>query len=186
MTRDELDAIAARANAATPGPWSEESDESVWELYAGRGEFHGMKLAKCMKRAQRYAEYWPNDADAAFIAHARGDVPALLVHIDTQQAQIDALTRDAALARFGASVLVEYASENERGDLEGGWVQEAAIRHGVMDQIRRVIPCNQACACAEFYGEGETAWCYPVKDWHRVMDVAKGVDAARTVTPGEA
>lgn len=59
--------LREHVEAATPGHWTVEQDDDVWELYAGRGESHGYKLAKCMKRNQRYMEYWPNDADSAYM-----------------------------------------------------------------------------------------------------------------------
>lgn len=59
---------AEAAEKTTPGRWTVEQDDDAWELYAGRGEYHGFKLAKCMKRHQRYMEYWPPEAHSAHIA----------------------------------------------------------------------------------------------------------------------
>jgi hypothetical protein len=67
MTDEELAAVKARCDAATPGPWQSEYDN------CGNGGF---------------SEWWNvgsglmnEEADAAFIAHAREDVPALLAEI---------------------------------------------------------------------------------------------------------
>jgi hypothetical protein len=73
----DLDAIEARAKAATPGPWEGSTQTGV----AGGGflaqvfEGYGMTLAiATMER--------PNGtANAAFIAAARTDVPALIAEV---------------------------------------------------------------------------------------------------------
>lgn len=66
MTHDELQAIKARAAAATPGPWSvNNTDPDV--VLDSDGRFVG--------RADE-------DADAEFIAHARTDVPALIAEVE--------------------------------------------------------------------------------------------------------
>lgn len=60
--RIDLDAIEARATAATPGPWSVSVDGITVEDPDGRD----------------VCDAWQSDGDAAFIAHARADVPALI------------------------------------------------------------------------------------------------------------
>jgi hypothetical protein len=95
--RVDLDAIEARASAATEGPWLVEEADDVWELYAQRDRtHHGYKLAKCMKSGQPYAEYWPNERDAAFISHARQDIPALIAEVRSLRAQVAALAGERA------------------------------------------------------------------------------------------
>lgn len=64
--------IEARVKAATEGPWEygKRPDGSVW-LSTGNPE-----------RGQHYQGDWEGfDADAAFIAHARTDVPYLLAEV---------------------------------------------------------------------------------------------------------
>lgn len=95
--RVDLEAIEARASAATEGPWLVEEADDVWELYAQRDRtHHGYKLAKCMKSGQPYAEYWPNERDAAFISHARQDIPALIAEVRSLRAQVAALAGERA------------------------------------------------------------------------------------------
>lgn len=79
MTPEELDAIESRANAAAPGPWraprrkhleqvvffASDDPEDVIVL---AGNSPGMKLGL-------------SPEDAAFIAHAREDVPALVAEV---------------------------------------------------------------------------------------------------------
>jgi hypothetical protein len=73
----DLNAIEARANAATPGPWSyatayvNAGKEDIALLYSAFGD-------------GTIDEFFPNAINnAAFIAHARQDVPVLLAHVRT-------------------------------------------------------------------------------------------------------
>lgn len=81
MTDEELAAIKARAEAATAGPWHVSGDGTVysddrsmeWEASEdaeGLYNYSGKQL----------------DADAAFIAHARADIPALLAEVEAWRA----------------------------------------------------------------------------------------------------
>ena len=81
MTNDELEAVRARVLAATAGPW--EAD-ITGEIYAPD------QSSVCMALMSDVG------LNAAFIAHARTDIPALL----------DALTRAEAHAERLASVIV--------------------------------------------------------------------------------
>ena len=65
MTNEELAAIRARCEAATPGTWTAICPRISWRIMAG--ECYVME-----------SEIVRTPADAAFIAHARQDVPALL------------------------------------------------------------------------------------------------------------
>lgn len=71
----------------TPGKWFTEESEGWWELYAENlyeispgkmVEVHPLKLAKCAKKNQNFAEYWPKPEDARFIVAAHKLVPELL------------------------------------------------------------------------------------------------------------
>ena len=81
MTTPDLDAIRARAEAATEGPWEAEALEgnivtptqgTIVEVYS-----------------------W-TDADAEFIAHAREDVPALLAEVEQLRAELAHARMDRA------------------------------------------------------------------------------------------
>lgn len=85
---DELIAIRARADAATPGPWSD--DGSVYSIPEWEAEPKG---------GPRFMEWIPNGydhnrrdqmiLDRTFIAAARSDIPALLAALDTVTAERD-------------------------------------------------------------------------------------------------
>lgn len=73
----DLDAISARAAAATEGPWVIERAR-IWS-----GEPHPPKTELLMFRGGR--EWTP---DAEFIAHARTDVPALVEEVKRLREQV--------------------------------------------------------------------------------------------------
>lgn len=72
----DIDAIEARANASTPGPWCEHPNgSSVWS---------GTEY-DCEDMSQRHVANTRQDergvVDAEFIAHARQDIPSLLAEV---------------------------------------------------------------------------------------------------------
>ena len=100
MTEDELKAIEARANAATPGPWTIEKprvDGEGWATgvviaatFAGQGIFSKsgrparVKPTGRVYREARGGQYPANDQ--TFIAHSREDIPSLLAEVRRMQA----------------------------------------------------------------------------------------------------
>ena len=94
LTPDKLAVIAARLEAATPGPWqadtSDPDDVVVWgplpdSFIANVGDwtFHGEAPG------QRAVVVVEVGADAALIAHAPTDLAACLRHIAAQQERIE-------------------------------------------------------------------------------------------------
>lgn len=78
MTRPDLTAIAARAEAATPGPWTLQP----------RGDDKGMMGWNVDGPPEGVRGEFALRSDAAFICAARDDVPALLqyiVYLEEQQ-----------------------------------------------------------------------------------------------------
>ncbi|GAA1977209.1 hypothetical protein [Kitasatospora viridis] len=111
LTDEQLTAIAARAEGATPGPWTPDEDESVWRLHGTHPRIPGMKwqILKAAKQGTPYAEYWPNPADAEFIAAARADVPALLAEVHRLRAERDGARTQVAAAQAYADELTTSA-----------------------------------------------------------------------------
>jgi hypothetical protein len=72
----DLDAIEARANAATPGPWTQEGNLVGEQGNEGQDLFHVLSTVRNGRVA--WDEVAPN---AAFIAHAREDIPALVARV---------------------------------------------------------------------------------------------------------
>ncbi len=78
----DLDAILARANAATDGPWA------AYDLRHQRGgqiRLHGggYRIANVMRSGDRAAE------DAEFITAARTDVPELVAEVERLRGALD-------------------------------------------------------------------------------------------------
>lgn len=73
----DLTAIRARAEAATPGPWT------TWV------DGHNNHSGVCTDDGEVGISDDVEGADAEFIAHARTDVPALLDALEAAQSRID-------------------------------------------------------------------------------------------------
>jgi hypothetical protein len=81
MTKQELAAIESRANAATREPWIVDGTYvPTASLSAVSVYGMGMEVAECQM-----------DADGAFIAAARVDVPALIAEVRRLRVERDAL-----------------------------------------------------------------------------------------------
>lgn len=115
MTRDQLDAIRARVEAATPGPWEPSSDTLTW-IHV---EAHGLTVAECRTYLNRQHTDAQNDANAAFIAKAREDVPALLAEVERLTAEIKDAESDAELAETQLDEIVELVGEGGDGSAFG-------------------------------------------------------------------
>src|SRR5262245_18825226 len=66
-----IDAIRAREQAATKGPWWSDEDGDMWRLHGIHAGPLNQQILKAPKRGTPYAEYWPDQADAEFITHSR-------------------------------------------------------------------------------------------------------------------
>jgi hypothetical protein len=104
MTADERNAIRARAEAATPGPWARdlyedgESGEGPLGVFPGaRGEW--VESNNVIRPPSAEGDLGDDVAtcdrngDAEFIAHAREDIPRLLADNDALRAEVAALLR---------------------------------------------------------------------------------------------
>lgn len=106
MTPDELAAIKARAEAATEGPWewgepSDENwpsmDQNLWTAAETNGDREGVVTSWGYDADGINA----SDADRAFIAHARQDIPNLLTEVERLLAVIDRVREVHAEGEFG-------------------------------------------------------------------------------------
>jgi hypothetical protein len=117
MTPDELDAIEARAAAATPGPWAAEDERHgkgscsccgevlyAWNIVAPSREV----VVSAMDDVTPGVH---GDADATFIAHARTDVPALITALREAwaEAEVEQLRRQRDALRDEVAELRERA-----------------------------------------------------------------------------
>lgn len=91
---DEAAEIAARAAAATAGPWAVLDDtggSGMSIALPGTASYDAHVVSGC----DEYGCGVGDEADAAFIAHARADVPRLLADRAARIAERDALLADA-------------------------------------------------------------------------------------------
>ena len=88
-----LDEIEARANAATPGPWRDRHQvcSEVWGQ-APDSQTCSMQIARI-----GHAQF--DALNAAFIAHARTDVPALIARVRELETERDGYARSHAILR---------------------------------------------------------------------------------------
>lgn len=92
-----LNAIEARANAATPGPWYQGRDDRRYED-SGHAFTH-----EDMNHSDSY-DVFPdaaNPEDAEFVAHARTDVPALVATLRRLDAALTELAHHGDLTPAG-------------------------------------------------------------------------------------
>lgn len=103
LSVQQLAEIAARAEAATPGPWCTDD----WEIYTGTEYLPWASTwigETCRPEDRKGAR-----VDAAFIAAARTDVPVLLAEVERLRAALGTATdevaeRDAEIGRWSARV----------------------------------------------------------------------------------
>ena len=118
MTDEELAKIEARANAATAGPWARdmyedgEEGEGPHGVHPGsRGEWvesrDVVSYAASDVGTVEIAAGCYTDADAAFIAAARADVPALVAEVRRLRSGIESAQGHAALLGRVADVFDE-------------------------------------------------------------------------------
>lgn len=134
----DLDAIEARANAATQGPWRFWNDGWVGRLTGNpnvasppivapiRDAWHAHRDGPCPHDTSH------SRADAEFIAHARTDVPALVALVRAKQSWIDGAKVDldgydearaaiAAVRALHRPVPVQDECDHDDVSLCGGW-----------------------------------------------------------------
>ncbi len=118
LTNDDLAAIRERAEKATPGPWHTVGHDAP-RLYAqGEGQAIG--------EFYQPRGYGNAAANAAFIAAARSDVPALLAHIDALMADLKAANDRAFNAENDAQEARHWQQEGDRTD---DWTQRVRDDH---------------------------------------------------------
>lgn len=91
MTGLDLDAIRARAQAATPGPWWPWDRGVGWQIAIGDGLDEWDRPKRLLPEGQRTDIALREDAE--FIAAARQDIPALLAEVERLRAEVTETTQ---------------------------------------------------------------------------------------------
>jgi len=89
MTESELQAIEARAEAATEGPWNIEGDEPKHLALSGWSASMWSAGSGYQVLLHRGTSWQPKRSDFEFIAHARTDIPALLAEVRRLRARAE-------------------------------------------------------------------------------------------------
>lgn len=96
MTKLDIEAIKARAEAATEGPWEVSSEGPGYPV----GIFSRLGTKSARTVIYPDDDYETGEPDLEFIAHAREDIPALLTYIDELEAQIERVRLEAKAEAF--------------------------------------------------------------------------------------
>ena len=149
MTNERLEEIAARVNAATPGPWLASTElvgALVQDITDGSGE-----LFCCVNRRDDTDENREKDeADAAFIANAREDVLSLLEEVRRLKAPLfKRVTRMAEVWR-----LTKREAEVLELLVQAYTNKDIGVRLGIADStveihVSRVIHKSKCASRAE-------------------------------------
>jgi len=146
MTELDLDAIRARAEAATDGPWERYGDGSHEVYCAANFEDTAYEPPDVTYGSDR-------PADAEFIAHARTDVPALI-------AEVERLRKE----REG---LVAVVSQLKMRGIEADG--DAIKLRNTLDHIREALVSYPTCGVHDS-DEITCGWKRAVKDAQNVLE----------------
>lgn len=129
MTRPDLEAIRARCEAATPGPWRVDGstyDEDCNEHLAPYGLEGPNERLIWSSGGGEYAH--PDMATAQFIASARTDIPALLAYIEELESRTTYTIGETELAQRIATLEHMLTEERENVDTLRAAVEHAEQR----------------------------------------------------------
>lgn len=122
LTPARLAEIRARAEKATPGPWKWANHDCA----GGLTEWIEGPDGKCVPGIALFDCFYfePQGSNAAFIAHARTDIPALLSAVEALQAEV-ATARDTAAREMREACAAACDIDGTYGPASG-WTEEQA------------------------------------------------------------
>lgn len=111
MTESELQAIEARSNAASQAPWAWEkpSEDSGY-----RGRLMSGGAEAVLERSWCDAQVECSAEDAAFIAHAREDIPRLIAALRSERERNESLVNQEVGRAMDCARHERLAREDER------------------------------------------------------------------------
>jgi hypothetical protein len=75
------------------------------------------------------------------------------------------LSKVASLVGFARDIMKCWPD----GDVDGGYLQDIAERHGLLIPEARFQPCGEGCTCSEYgFSEedwSEGVWCFRMASW---------------------
>lgn len=163
----DLEKIAARLKAATPGPWywGEDWDRLDYQGPEGGGDkyadlqLRGPNQHEVIPiRIDHYEPIWdcgnPNDgptaADRALIAHAPEDIAALLKECEALRTALR--PRQTFFQKCWDAARQGYS-------MDGGEIQDWGEELGLLVRVEATEPCGEGCVCAEYTNDFPTD-CY--------------------------
>jgi hypothetical protein len=172
----DIDAIEARANAATPGPW---------EAIDQKREHHEFKFVRSKTaihkndRGPSYAyeilsdeDYDTKSADMQFIAHARTDIPALIAAYRSQAGEIARLR--ARVAELVTALDAQNGTPCEQirhaQEVEALRERLAAARSVMEDCAKKadaLKECHKPEAWSDEFKDGYELGCFDCADLFR-------------------
>lgn len=150
MTEAQLAEIEARANAATPGPWTADNEYD--------------EPAVVGPDNRDLALFVETDADAAFLANARTDVPALVAEVRRLRAELAKRDEDARIAAGECRVAIpEPGTDAARLLLRSKALHEALNKEELahlkslaeLDETRATLRVRDEQVAALRWREGE-------------------------------
>lgn len=174
MTAVDCEALRGLLAKATPGPWAWDVNRkhrqvsiknergyyvmefARWGMQGGQPIFphrtDGFVVTRKLSEMPNWSAPIPGQEhhaswhsriaqpDALLMVAAVNALPALLDTLAAQAAEIEALRR-----------FVQAAMEPwPMGDLDGGTLQDIAVKHGLLQPVVMKGPCSEECACTEY------------------------------------
>jgi hypothetical protein len=145
------------AERETPGPWERWTSKSVKRLTANRGPDGGVLHATMVR--QDYADVACSPADMDHLEAV--DTTTVLALLD----QVEQLQRDAArladAQKFAGMVLKAHRNDGYPGNEDGHFLQEAALKCGLIEKRTANESRGEGCPRTGFVGaDGFPADCY--------------------------
>lgn len=154
LTEDELRAIEARAEAATPGEWRVRKGEGLW--WTVEVELPSINGLRCWYTIARFdfdmaANGYTDgalrpEADATLLANARQDIPRLAAALREAWAALDAARREAEADLAGERG--EY-QRHSQGHMDRALAAEAAAAAMREALEKEKVLTSKAWECAE-------------------------------------
>jgi hypothetical protein len=140
----DLAALQTREAVATPGPWytEEEMVQTNWiDPLWPEDDQAGWTVAECYNLGGKEGH---GKANAAFIAHAREDIPALRAALEQAQQDNERVTRDRDAKSHVIDRIVDAFQTGKEPDAEH-WPFPAQVAALVRERDDLRVKWNEAC-----------------------------------------
>lgn len=150
MTRQELDAIRARCEAATPGPWNVKEERFF--------------TSNVIVASENDVCLGPSGPDAEFIAASRTDIPALLDALGAAYKEVERLEDEPPHKRGELRCVVSDLSQQVR-EAEARAEQAEAERDALAKELAQG-PCPNAIdGCPRAFCQDPGGATYSLECW---------------------